>query len=182
MRVAFAGASGTGKTTLAKFVAEVFGLEMNPIGSRQVAKAMGFDSPYDVDKAGRRTKFQVRLLKEKVEWEASRNDFVSDRTVFDNLAYTMLHGVDSIDNATMDVTCNAGQRYTHIIVCPVEAFHDLGNDEVRKPSFVYHVLYEVALRGLIQRYADPDKIEVLNVRSLERRHKRLSRLLSSTGE
>jgi hypothetical protein len=53
LRAAFCGASGTGKTTLAKMVMEEFGLELTPIGSRSVAKELGFKSPYDVDKASR---------------------------------------------------------------------------------------------------------------------------------
>jgi hypothetical protein len=51
MRIAFCGASGTGKTTLARFLSERFELPLNPTGSRSTAKALGFDSPYDVDKA-----------------------------------------------------------------------------------------------------------------------------------
>lgn len=51
MRVAFAGSSGTGKTTLARFVSETYGLPINPVGSRSVSQAMGFSSPYDVDRA-----------------------------------------------------------------------------------------------------------------------------------
>ena len=57
MRIAFCGASGTGKSTLAKWIVEnaaelkLDGIELNPVGSRSVAKAMGFSSPYDVDKA-----------------------------------------------------------------------------------------------------------------------------------
>lgn len=58
MRVAFAGASGTGKSTLAAFVAAEYGLPINPVSSRSVAKEMGFvdpvtgdGRPYDVDRA-----------------------------------------------------------------------------------------------------------------------------------
>jgi hypothetical protein len=51
MRIAFVGASGTGKTTVAKVLAERLGLPFNPVGSRSTAKAMGFEGPYDVDKA-----------------------------------------------------------------------------------------------------------------------------------
>jgi hypothetical protein len=52
MRIAFCGASGTGKTTLAKALGEFFELERNPVGARSVAREMGFDNPYDVDRAG----------------------------------------------------------------------------------------------------------------------------------
>lgn len=50
MRIGFTGASGTGKTTLAKAISEKLCLPMNPVGSRSTAGSMGFDNPYDVDK------------------------------------------------------------------------------------------------------------------------------------
>src|SRR5579884_1906638 len=104
MRIAFCGASGTGKTTLAEHVAKKYGLEMNPVGSRSVAKDMGFESPYDADKAGRRAEFQRRLVDSKREWEATHDSFVTDRTTFDNLTYMALHDVYS---ATMGYLQNA---------------------------------------------------------------------------
>jgi hypothetical protein len=57
MKIAFAGASGTGKSTLARWTAETYNLPFNPVGSRSVAKSMGFvgedgeGRPYDVDQA-----------------------------------------------------------------------------------------------------------------------------------
>lgn len=51
MKIAFTGASGTGKTTAAKKITEEFGLEFLDVGSRRVAKYLGFDSPYDTDRA-----------------------------------------------------------------------------------------------------------------------------------
>lgn len=49
MRIAFAGASGTGKTELAKYVAKTFDLPFKPSVSRKVTVDMGFLSPYDAD-------------------------------------------------------------------------------------------------------------------------------------
>ena len=54
MRIAFAGSSGTGKTTLAAWASEKYGLPMCPVGSRSTAKRLGFDNPYDVDFADRK--------------------------------------------------------------------------------------------------------------------------------
>ncbi len=61
MRIAFAGASGTGKTTLAKWLAARQGLELCPVGSRSIAAEFGFATPYDVDKASVHIWSQVRM-------------------------------------------------------------------------------------------------------------------------
>lgn len=76
MKIAFAGASGTGKTTLARWVSDTYGLPLNPVGSRSVAKEMGFvgpdgeGRPYDVDKANR-TVYEMTRRTASVE-EAAR--------------------------------------------------------------------------------------------------------------
>src|SRR5271154_4068746 len=98
---------------MARFIADAFGLELNPVGSRSVAKAMGFASPYDVDVAGKRGEFQRRLLSEKISWELAHDSFVTDRTVLDNLTYTILHDVASIDGKTLDDAHVAVHRSPH---------------------------------------------------------------------
>ncbi|CAB4203451.1 Fer4_NifH domain containing protein [uncultured Caudovirales phage] len=50
-RIAFAGASGTGKSTLAVALSQHLQLPVNPVGSRSVAASLGFLNPYDVDRA-----------------------------------------------------------------------------------------------------------------------------------
>lgn len=148
LRIAFAGASGTGKSTLAAFVSEHYGLPMNPVGARSVSRAMGFDSPYDVDKVGRRSEFQRRLVEEKVDWESARDSFVTDRTTLDNLAYTMLHDVHSIDAPLLDRTIEGLRRYTHVFFCPVSSFCDVADDPSRVRDAIYHQLYDATIRGL----------------------------------
>lgn len=149
MRIAFCGASGTGKTTLAKWVAETYGVPFNPVGSRSVAKNMGFDNPYDVDKAGKRAEFQQRLLAEKIEWESQHDTFVSDRTTMDNLLYTMIHDVYSIDDTTIDQAVQGMARYTLVWFCPIKSFLNLGGDPNRVSNKAYHRLYDVTMPALL---------------------------------
>lgn len=52
MRIAFAGASGTGKSTLARYVQDTFRVHLNPVGARSVAKDMGFVHPTGHPQAG----------------------------------------------------------------------------------------------------------------------------------
>lgn len=156
LRIAFAGSSGTGKTTLSNFLAEEYSLPFNPVGSRSVAKAMGFASPYDVDKAGKRAEFQRRLVLEKRAWEDEHESFVVDRTTMDNLAYTMLHDVHAIDEEFLSACATGMHRYTHIIYCPVSVFCNPGDDTARMKSPAYHKVYDVALEGLVRRYLGPN--------------------------
>jgi predicted ATPase len=147
MRIAFSGASGTGKTTLATYVSERYGLPVNPVGSRSVAKAMGFDSPYDVDAVGRRAEFQRRLVTDKRVWENDHDEFVTDRTTIDNLVYTILHDVKAIDKSLLDDVIGGLSRYTHVFYCPKSAFFHVGNDPHRVKDETYHNVFDVTLEG-----------------------------------
>lgn len=152
MRIGFTGSSGTGKSTLATYVAERYGLPLNPVGSRSVSAAMGFASPYDVDAAGKRAEFQRRLLADKAAWEAERETFVSDRTVVDCLTYLALHDVRSIDEALLDLVGRGLARYTHIFYCPVSAFCETGDDSSRVHDMAYQRVFDGALVGLLAKF------------------------------
>lgn len=152
LRIAFSGASGTGKTTLMKWVAAEYGLAICPLGSREVAKEMGFASPYDVDAAGQRVAFQRRLFEVKRAWEADHADtgFVTDRTYFDNLTYTIMHAHQSITDEWLNGFERAQSIYTHIFVTRMEDFVNIGGDESRRSELVYHRLYQLILNGMHQ--------------------------------
>jgi hypothetical protein len=171
VRLAFAGASGTGKSTLATYTADLLGLPQNPVGSRSVAAAMGFASPYDVDRAGKRAEFQQRLLAEKTAWERHHDAFVTDRTTLDVLAYFALHSVRSIDSAVVDLASGGAQRYTHVVYCPARVFLHTGDDPARVSELSYHHLYDDFLDGLLRRHLIPwsQSIVTLNQRSLDDR-------------
>ena len=152
MRVALCGASGTGKTTLAKWISETYNLPLNPVGSRSTAKAMGFDSPYDVDKAGKRGEFQRKLQSEKIAWERARSAFVTDRTTLDELAYTAMHDVDTVDELYLLEAVGHMRDYTHVFYCPVSAFIRIGDDPHRKSSMTYHALFDAHLHAYLLRW------------------------------
>lgn len=148
-RVAFAGASGTGKSTLANFVAQELGLPINPVGSRFVAKMMGFDTPYDVDVAGKRAEFQNRLYQEKYIWETSHSYFVTDRSYMDNLSYTILHDAKSITEQNLSEYFEYQKRYTHVFYCPLDAYINLEDDKDRLHNMTYQRIYDMLLYSLL---------------------------------
>lgn len=149
LRVGFCGASGTGKTTLMRAVADEFGLEVCPVGARSVTKAMGFENPYDVDAAGRRVEFQKRLIEEKIEWESARDSFVTDRTHFDNLAYATMHQPRLAQWELDRFFDQMRARYTHVVYCPLSEFQHLGDDPVRVKEPGYHWLFDRVLRAFL---------------------------------
>jgi AAA domain len=151
-RVAFCGASGTGKTTLSNFISTEYGLLMNPVGSRSVSTAMGFASPYDVDKAGKRAEFQRRLVIEKSAWEDANGSFVTDRTTLDNLVYTMFHDIAAIDDELYEQVKQGMARYTHIIYCPVGVFCNPAGDPSRVADMTYHRLYDQVIWAMVQNH------------------------------
>jgi predicted ATPase len=149
VRIAFAGASGTGKTTLTNILASALAIPVCPVGSRTVAAAMGFSSPYDVDTAGVRGEFQQRLLTEKAEWEAAHDSFITDRTHLDNLVYCALHSVYDVNDKYVDRVFARTCRYTDIIVTRMGDFQCVGDDPARVADRAYHQMYEHLLRGLV---------------------------------
>lgn len=154
MRVGFCGASGTGKTRLMEHLVGKHGLPACPVGSRQVAKAMGFDNPYDVDRAGMRAAFQRRLFVEKRAWEEQNDEFASDRTAFDNLAYATMHGA-RMRLEEVGEYVDAMYRLTHVVYLPVVAFQRVGDDPARVQEAGYHHMFDMVLRALLAEYQIP---------------------------
>ena len=143
IRAALCGPSGSGKTTLATWLADELGTMINPVGSRSVARAMGFESPYDVDKAGKRTAFQERLQAEKIAWELAHDSFVTDRTTLDELVYSGMHGTPTA--AYERAALGHMARYTHVFYCPFDVFCDLGDDPKRNHSMDYQREFDAKL-------------------------------------
>lgn len=150
-RIAFMGASGTGKTTLARWVSDAYGLPMNPVGSRSTAKAMGFDNPYDVDAAGERQDFQDKLLADKAQWELDHRaeGFVTDRSTLDNLTYTTLHGgllgpSNEAESGEAYIAKALAHHRTYNVVIPllVESGQWVDGDPARVSNQAYHRLYQ----------------------------------------
>lgn len=156
MKIAFFGASGTGKTTLAKAVAQILGLTFNPVGSRSVAQSMGFEKPYDVDAAGRRVDFQIELSKAKLQWESARHSFVTDRTGADEWAYANLHAptliTSSVGNEYGNRLVRITSQYDLIFHTPIDVFQNLAGDPARQTDPEYHERTEDYMTHFMDRF------------------------------
>lgn len=170
-RIAFAGASGTGKTTLARFVADRFGIPLNPVGSRSVAISMGFASPYDADKAGMRESFQRRLQRYKIAWEGEHESFVTDRTTLDELVYTTFHDVKTACSPSyFDQAISHMRRYDVVFYCPVDTFINLDGDPNRLNELRYQENFDRCLAGHLRGLRDSVALcRALRLRELDAR-------------
>lgn len=94
MRIGICGAESTGKTTLAKALADKLELPLITEQARGVAKRLGIDDLNKDYPKGLWDRFQWECLKTQMAIEQGHESFVSDRTVLDNLAYWL------VDHAT----------------------------------------------------------------------------------
>ena len=173
LRIAFTGASGTGKTTLAKMVAEAYNLPMEqwPVGdgtfestTRRVARDMfGRPEPYLADTFDRRAEFQWNLLNTKLDWEDKHatTGFVTDRTHYDNLAYGIMHDIDGsgTDIDFRQKVASGMEHYDIVIYCPTGRV-PTSDDPARKHSAVYHCVTDTILYGLYGKYRHIPRIFV----------------------
>lgn len=174
MKIAFCGASGTGKSTIMDWLkTRLPAYDVNPVGSRSVALDMGYDNPYSVDAAGKRSEFQDRLLKSKFAWEKSRASFLTDRTLVDNLAYTVMHKAESVTKEQLSIIREGMSKYDVVFYCQLGSFQNLNDDPARVSDLVYHEIYDGIIRGFLAVYP-PRRLVVVSVADLEARKKQVS--------
>ena len=89
MSFGFSGCHGSGKTTLARDLANILGLTLYETRTSEIAKSLGFNAVADLDPEDRMN-LQELLLENF--WEVTQKlprPFISDRTPVDMLAYAL---------------------------------------------------------------------------------------------
>ncbi len=183
-RIAFAGASGTGKTTLARYVSAQLGLPLAPSAARDAAAEMGLNSPYDADRLdaeakefehlkpkamSRRQELQRLIVHKRIAWQQEHADggFVSDRSSYDDLAYTLIHCGEPLYAECLTPVFNQDQilrpTYTTVVFCPMASFFHLGVDPARNPDLSYHREFERLLLTLLDKARVPVDLSLCRV-------------------
>lgn len=88
MRIGFCGAHRTGKTTLAKAIAEIYGYDFINSSASGVYARFGF-VPNQSLSIQERYSVQCSLLGDYLERISGRDNFVTDRTPFDYIGYML---------------------------------------------------------------------------------------------
>jgi predicted ATPase len=158
MRIAFTGASSTGKTTLAlaleaeREFAVVAPARLN-VDARRLLLNLGFTSGIDSMSREDRRAFQRRYFTEKRQNEDGRTDYFTERSFVDIAAFWIDTSTDP-DELTSDFVneCEMAARwydlhvYLPVGVIPLEA------DGLRSNSAAYHSAIDSSVRRLLQRW------------------------------
>ena len=94
-RIFITGASGTGKTTLARMVSEITGFPFLPTSAKEIWPEFNFKNHSDALRASCLDpevgyNYQHEILKRRVKALHNQKHFVSDRSPFDNYAYFLI--------------------------------------------------------------------------------------------
>lgn len=174
------GAHRTGKTTLARILAEKMGIYYFQVSTSEIMREGGFDAVSDMDLEERLDAQEFLLLRFLEMTEDIPKPFLSDRTPIDMAAY-MLADIN-MHNATADQSERAA-RYAHscliatmgmfdalIVTRPLEWYDEAPDKPPYSPAYqmhiqtliegmAYHMLSEQVTVGFLHSSDLTDRVE-----------------------
>jgi hypothetical protein len=150
MRIGIVGTAGTGKSSLARGLAESLGLQLNlsKTITQKILDRDGYDygSGIQVEKFLATEVRQRQILEDTIQSNQLSNNFVSDRTVIDLAAYAIaeLHSVnpDVLNEIYNICFANVG-RYTHIAFCEWNSINLIDNGRRTLNPYYQFVIHSI---------------------------------------
>lgn len=117
-RIMITGASGVGKTTIAKYISETYNIPFISTSAKFVWPKFGFKNHQDAfNKSLKNTKlglkYQWEILKQRKN-ALSGSSFITDRSPIDNMAYFMMslgHKIAYCETLDFISACSEGMLY-----------------------------------------------------------------------
>ncbi len=162
LKIGITGSQGTGKSTLAKRLAEELDLNIVTEQARKSAKVLGLKKlPNPKESPALSRAFQKLCLQYQLEEEGKYNSFVSDRTTIDNALYYLVNNsVYSSPKENMDYyrrCLENAQTYNLVVYVPIE--FPLEGDGFRNEDAEVQAEHDFLVRCLLKEIR-PDFITV----------------------
>ncbi len=172
-RIGIVGCAGTGKSALARVLAERLGVPLleSKLITQDILNRDGYDyaSGIQIEQFLASTGRQNEILRRTMEQQEAEQ-FVTDRTVIDLAAYSLIemHGRDPERLGDIFHACrNAVKRYTHIILCPICMDRPMDDNQKRTLSPWYQRLVHLAEVGIMTSWGI-DYVTVVSEETAER--------------
>lgn len=139
MRIALAGSHSVGKSTLLAAL-DIPGHKKVQEVARRVIERFG-KLPYQMNE---REFFDFQWTVAKEQLAAETGDFIADRSIYDNLAYSQ--DLPDYDKIAKMVLAEA-KPYDYVFYIPIE--FGLKADDVRKPDEAYQQLIDIRIKKIL---------------------------------
>jgi nicotinamide riboside kinase len=150
LRIAVSGSAGTGKSTLARRVAEVLGVPYIPEGMREHIERTGVNL-HSLGHEGLR-RLVLQLWAERREAEAAHASFVADRSSYDFAAFWLFYRFAEPDADTDRLFADAlAPRYDAVFLLPWGGI-PLMADGLRNTNPWVQLHYQLVLEGVLGRW------------------------------
>lgn len=157
MKIAFSGASGTGKTSVARKLlqtpfAGALGLSLVGVDSRALLTTLGLGLANDISSTQYRV-FQTMYISRKLASETIEGSLFTERSFADCLAYWRIHCAQSAtgeENAIIEKIClDHIPQYDAHFLFPT-GYLELEKDGFRHTQIEYHAKFQAMLERILK--------------------------------
>ncbi|GJL66423.1 MAG: hypothetical protein NPIRA05_13940 [Nitrospirales bacterium] len=159
MKIAFTGASGTGKTSVAHYLLskkcrELSEIPLVGVDSRNLLDNIGLKRAEFIDHNQYKV-FQIMYFSQKMLIESGRDAFLTERSFADGLIYWKMHCDGVADPSEKEIITRLCReqtmKYDYHFLFPV-GFIPLEDDGYRHQSPEYHKRFELYLESLLNEW------------------------------